>query len=311
MEIIEDLKSKNCIVTSELLSAMLDVWPEHQNYVNKSFAARDESVLQSTELISQKIKGLVGDKMKVFCQDYRWTCEKLLEEELHFRRHGEYRFSKLSDVIDQVYNDNEYMKPYLNGLLLSQVFWGNHTHVFDYYLKKFLPLLPDNTDHLEIGPGHGLFLYFAAEEPNVSTITGWDISPTSIQETGAALDILKVQKSANLNVVDMMETSKDDGCYDSIVLSEILEHIENPILALSSLKKNLSANGHVFINVPINSPAPDHIYLLKTPEEAVEMVETAGYQVMDKAFFPAGGYSLEKARKNDLTVSCAIIAKAK
>ncbi len=238
-----------------------------------------------------------------------WTCQKLLDEELHFRRNGTYRFSKISDVIEQIYNKQSYMQPYLNGLLLSQVMWSNHATVFDYYMRHFLPRLANDTRHLEVGPGHGLFLYFAQQSPNISSVTGWDISETSIKETQAALQTLGAHKdNLSLQVTDIMSPPKDAGQFDSIVLSEILEHIEDPHTALKTIKKHLSPKGLLFVNVPINSPAPDHIYLLETPEQSLNLVKDAGYTIIDHGFFTTGNVPLEKAQKNKITISAVIIA---
>jgi hypothetical protein len=77
---------------------------------------------------------------------------------------------------------------------------------------------------------------------------------------------------------------------------------------LRGLRQHLAPRGRLFVNVPVNSPAPDHIYLLRTPEEAVEMVRSSGYDVLDHRFFPMTGHTEAKARKNKLTISCVIVA---
>ena len=67
-------------------------------------------------------------------------------------------------------------------------------------------------------------------------------------------------------------------------------------------------NGRAFINVPLNSPAPDHIYLFREPDEVYGMIEQAGYQIEETRCFPATGFTLEKARRLNTTISCAVIA---
>lgn len=288
-------QSEDYPAIEELTSQLVSVWPEHQKYISNSFADRDAALLDSTEQIAAKILRLAGTNLEDFCKDYRWTCERLLEEELFFRRNGCYRFSSLSDVIDKVYNNKDYMHKYLNGLLLSQAIWHNHADVFDFYIRYYLPRLPSEARHLEVGPGHGLFLYFATQVRNIKSVAGWDISQTAIDSTREALQALGVEKHVNLEVADIMCPPGSDVKFDSIVVSEVLEHIENPHNALLSLRKCLSDEGLLFVNVPVNSPAPDHIYLLKTPEESVELLEAAGYKVKEAAFFPLGGEYLGKS----------------
>jgi hypothetical protein len=65
----------------------------------------------------------------------------------------------------------------------------------------------------------------------------------------------------------------------------------------------------LWIHVPVNSPAPDHIYLLRTPEDAVELVRRAGFEPVDTAFYPMTGQSLERARKHAFTISVVIAAR--
>lgn len=296
--------------TNALYLAITDVWPDHRKYLKNTFSQRSAEVAESVEKIASLIIKLTGKNLNSFCHDYKWTCEKLLEEELHFRRYGTYRLSTLKESMEHVYSRPDFMRPYLNGLLLSQVAWDNHACVFDYYLRNFLPLLPKNTRHLEIGPGHGLFLYFASQHPSVKSSHAWDVSETAIDQTKKALEML-ASKPCNLMVADIHSPPQIKNKFNSIVLSEILEHLENPIDALKGLKKFLTYDGKIFINVPVNSPAPDHIFLLKTPKEALDLLKKAGYKIEASKFFPAGGYNLEKALKKKVTISCGIIASLK
>ena len=63
------------------------------------------------------------------------------------------------------------------------------------------------------------------------------------------------------------------------------------------------------INAPVNSPAPDHLALFKTPEEIVDLVGAAGFEVIDTLFSPPSGSTLERARKLNLAISTVIVAK--
>ena len=67
------------------------VWPEHEAFIAKSLPADDHAELLHAEQVANLILPLMGEESEKFIADYRWTCERLLEEELHFQRHGEYR----------------------------------------------------------------------------------------------------------------------------------------------------------------------------------------------------------------------------
>ncbi len=94
----------------------------------------------------------------------------------------------------------------------------------------------------------------------------------------------------------MNPVGKDGRRFGSVVLSEILEHLEDPVGALRAAAAWMRPGAWLWVNVPVNSPAPDHIFLLRTPEEAVELVRTAGFTPVDTAFYPMTGRTLDEAR---------------
>ena len=73
----------------------------------------------------------------------------------------------------------------------------------------------------------------------------------------------------------------DAARFDEIAVSEVLEHIEHPGQALSALRETLAPGGLIFINVPLNSPAPDHIYLLRSEAEARALITSAGLEIVE------------------------------
>jgi hypothetical protein len=79
-------------------------------------------------------------------------------------------------------------------------------------------------------------------------------------------------------------------------------------VALAFLRKALRPEGRIFINVPLNSPSPDHIYLFSTPEELTAMVEAAGFRVVSTEMFATQGRKLAAAMANRISVSTGIIA---
>ena len=92
-------------------------------------------------------------------------------------------------------------------------------------------------------------------------------------------------------------------------MSEILEHLEDPVAAMIAASRHLKPGGHLWVNVPANSPAPDHIFLVDGLDHAVALAEQAGLEVVEKAAFPMSGASLEKAVKRKLAVSCVVLAR--
>lgn len=299
---------EKCPSLRRLISAQLSVWPDHKRYLDARFLEDDEDFLQRTEQVASLVTTLIGHEVEKYCQDYAWMCSNFVEEELYFRRHHKYRHTSFAEVNAEVYARPEYMARYVNGILLSLIFWRNHARAIDIYRTHFLTNNRPDFCHLEVGPGHGLFLAFAARHRNCAHAVGWDVSDSSLAATKHALSTLNV-KGVILEKRDIMETTAPRTPFDSIMINEVLEHLEDPRGALETLVRCLKPSGRIFINVPVNSPAPDHIYLWTMPEHAVRMITEAGLEVERSEFLPMTGHTLARARALKTGISVVVIAR--
>jgi 2-polyprenyl-3-methyl-5-hydroxy-6-metoxy-1,4-benzoquinol methylase len=298
-----------------IAQAVTAAWPEHAGFIGKSLSGRSDAVLDVSERLSDAILKLapsIEGGIPTLVADYRFLCEEIvLPEEMYFRRNDRYRLSSFEDANRECYANAPFMDRYMNGLLLSDVLWSNHAHAFAYFVDQYLTHLPEGARHLEIGPGHGLLLYFAAASGRLSKIAGWDVSPTSIAKTQHALDLLGVTAPVDLTLQDLFAAPApgEDALFDGIVMSEILEHLEQPVAALQSAALWLAPGGHLWINVPANSPAPDHIFLFDGLDHAQAIAREAGLEVIDAVAFPMSGTTLARAEKHKLSISCSVLAR--
>jgi hypothetical protein len=93
------------------------------------------------------------------------------------------------------------------------------------------------------------------------------------------------------------------------VLSEVLEHLERPKEAIEIIGQLLKPDGSVWINVPANGPAPDHLFLVRSPAEVAALVEAAGLKIEREAAFPLAGSNLDRALRQQLPISCCVTAR--
>lgn len=291
-----------------ICAAVLDVWPEHQQFLSLRFADPAESALPIAEEMAGLVVRIVGNDLPEFADSYRWTCEALIAEDLYFRRTGGYRWTSFEDVYRDVYSRPDYMQKYLRGLLLSQVLWANQATAFHFYVERFLARLKSGADCLEIGPGHGLLMYFAARSPLIGSITGWDVSESSLAMTRHTLETIGVQHPFILELHNILEPPSVSGAYDAVVVSEVLEHLDRPEVALATVFQALKPGGLAFFNVPINSPAPDHIYHWGGASEVEELVRSVGFTIVESDAAPTTGYSLERALRRKVTINSLIVA---
>jgi 2-polyprenyl-3-methyl-5-hydroxy-6-metoxy-1,4-benzoquinol methylase len=299
------------------VSEVLRLWPDHERYIEKSLVVRDSDLMAHSERLSEIIgklaKSMAGG-LPALVGDYRFLCEQIvLPEELHFRRTGQYRLDNFEDAFRTVYNDRPFMTRYMNGLLISDVLWVNHCRGLQHYAESFLTSLKPGADLLEIGPGHGLLLYLACSNPRIGSVSAWDISEASLQLSRHALQVLGVSRSVKFEMRNIFDPSimdqENEGLFDAVVLSEVLEHLEKPEQAVRVLRHLCKPSGRVWINVPANSPAPDHLYLVKEPEQAEALVRSEGFNVVDSAHFPMTGATLERAIKQRLTITCIVVGE--
>lgn len=296
--------------SARLVEAVLRAFPEHAAYLAKSFRDRSATTNQMAEKTAGLILELGGGNFERLVSGYLWICKMVMEEELYFRREGKYRNTSFAEVDAAVYQNSREMGLYMDGLLATEVLWVQHARCMDFYVNTFLPRLSEGYRHLEIGPGHGILFYYAALDPRCGTLEGWDISPASLGQTTHCLSRLGVAREFLLVPKNVMEEPPDRAeLYDSVVISEVLEHLENPLLALRNLSRLISRRGHLYVNVPVNAPAVDHITLLRTPEEAVDLVEKSGFIVDEILFAPVAGCPLSKARRIQGSVSVALSAR--
>lgn len=298
----------NCPSTASIVAAVIAQWPDHERYLTKGFKARSPEQLETTEMLSRAALTLEGDRLGELAANYQWTCDRLREEELHFHRHGGYRLATFEEADREVYSNAEYMERYVDGLLLSQILWFNHVGSCDFFMRRAPELIKPGARFLEIGPGHGLMTYLALRQFGMSQAVAWDLSAVSIEHTRAALSKLGFD-NVTCEVRDAMSIQPGEREFDFIVLSEVLEHIEDPAPVVAKLRTLLPDDGLIFINVPINSPSPDHIYLMETPEDAQRLLTDNGFKIVDCAMFATQGTKLERAVKNRVSVSVNMFAR--
>jgi 2-polyprenyl-3-methyl-5-hydroxy-6-metoxy-1,4-benzoquinol methylase len=300
---------------STLTDAVLEQWPEHQQYLSINYAERDPDLLRHSERLSKmiiKLAPTLNGGLPGLASDYRFLCEKIvLPEEIYFRRNNEqYRLQKFSDALATVYSNKEFMTRYMNGLLVSDVIWINHCRCIRHYVEQFLPSLVSGAHLLEIGPGHGLLLCLASEDSRVRVISAWDVSDASISSSRHSIEVLGAEKNIELQKRDIFDPlSATHERFDAVVFSEVLEHMEYPEQAVRALFQFCKPGGKVWINVPANSPAPDHLYLVTELKEAVDLIAGVGFEIVDAVSYPMSGTTLEKAVRQKLTVSCVVIGR--
>jgi 2-polyprenyl-3-methyl-5-hydroxy-6-metoxy-1,4-benzoquinol methylase len=290
---------------STLVQRTLDLYPAYGRFLEKRFHNVSVGELDVCEALSADILKLAGRDLDTYCLGFDHICKIQREEEVYFRRYGDYRLKTFAQAYADVYSNKPYMTKYMHGLLLTQVLWSNHTQSIDFYEKVFLKGIPATAKLLEVGPGHGLLFAKACRALASGQVTGWDISEASLEDTQHSLDALQIPKGYSLVARDLM--APGEGSFDAIVFSEVLEHMEHPDAALRALASNLRKDGQLYINVPLNSPAPDHLFLIRSTAQLEAFVDANGMRIVTKKYLPATNYTLEQAERHALTITACVV----
>jgi 2-polyprenyl-3-methyl-5-hydroxy-6-metoxy-1,4-benzoquinol methylase len=136
-----------------------------------------------------------------------------------------------------------YVKDHKNSLISSGLLMNNAKNYNKLIFQKICPYIQNGTN-LEIGPGTG----------NFSTLIQ-DVSKklTIVDEKKASIEYLKKKFRNNKKITiiknDLFNLNFQKH-FDTIILLNVLEHIENDIKAVEKLLLMLKKNGILIIQVP-------------------------------------------------------------
>ena len=94
-----------------------------------------------------------------------------------------------------------------------------------------------------------------------------------------------------------------------VILSHLLEHLEDPARALRSIREWLPKDGMIFVNIPVNAPLPDHLILLRDPNEAHRLIESNGFRVVESSSHTTEAIPMARALKRKSAITCSILAE--
>ncbi|MFZ6024737.1 MAG: class I SAM-dependent methyltransferase [Bacteroidota bacterium] len=295
-------------LVDELVSYITNENPFQKKFLIQSFNDIDTNHLDS---LNEYLKFCIsnGIELSFIAKSYNFIVKETFKEQIFFNKHKRYRYSSYREVAGSVYMDPEYMKKYMYGLAITAFLWKQHQlmHVF------FEKVLPNNKkgSFLEIGSGHGYYFLKALTKTSFDDFTAIDISPTSVEMTKAIVTKSidpSLNKKWNIYECDFlkMETNK---IYDGLVMGEVLEHVENPYAFLRKIYDLVNSESFVYITTCANAPEIDHLYLFKNASEVIELVQSAGFAIVEKLIVPYSNFTLEETIEKELPLNIALTLK--
>ena len=194
---------------------------------------------------------------------------------------GHYAHSSFAEVYADHYSQNETMADYLWGVFLTNFLWEHHVHIALFFRDRFLNSLSPASQLVEIAPGHGGWGAWALSVLPEARLTGFDISPASIEIAASICRAAGLEGRATFeerNVLDLHDSPAASA--DGLICSLLVEHLERPEQLFAVIQRILKPKGLGFVVAALTAAQVDHIYEFRYESELVKLCEEHGLRVL-------------------------------
>lgn len=188
-----------------------------------------------------------------------------------YEKTGQYPSASHAEADRAVYQNTGVMTEYMSSLLLTQFLWPHHLAVVRFFRDRFVPLLNDDCQILEMAPGHGFFGRLVLEKKGWARLLGIDISPHAIDLATLLAQAEGQAGRAQYRQGDALARTPFFTECNAIIAGELLEHLDQPQLLIDAISRQLSKGGYAFITAAITAAAADHVHEFKSQEEVLEL----------------------------------------
>lgn len=207
---------------------------------------------------------------------YAALLKEMVELQALYARTGRYPHTAFAEVQTSVYAQPDRMRLHLEALALAQFLWIDQWERFAFYSRWIGQQA--SRQHLEIGPGHGLYLAKAVRRlgPAGCAFTAVDVSPASLATARAMAG-----PDVSFVAADFLEWQPPTR-FDSLTMGEVLEHVEDPPAFLAKARECLQTGAQAFVSAPLHAPMPDHIFPFADVPALRQLLYSAGFRIRDE-----------------------------
>lgn len=251
-----------------------------------------------------------GDTIEHLAECYLGFIQDIMEEQFYFIENRHYRYSSSEEVNSFFYQNTSYMEYYMKGLAISTYLLESHRKCREWFCEK-ISSFSSGKYWLDAGVGHGEYLQLAVSHTDYEHYLGIDISPTCVQMCREMMEQRNPKGSKNIDIEEQDFFQYNGPVCDTVILGEILEHVEAPQAFLKKLYEITNKGSFIYITTVVNCPQKDHIHLFRNVEEIEGLYEESGFKICDRLVCPTNGYTIEKALKKQTAIITAHIIKKK
>jgi SAM-dependent methyltransferase len=250
-----------------------EVWPKGRQAFGPAWA--EEVVDNVTRLFGTEEDG--GWERAI--RGYAEFALDAMRNQKFFETNGRYRWSRLADIHGRYYESEEHMmKNYLPGMWLSHYLWPHHFRMLSFFREEVRAQAPNPSLFYDVGIGTGMYSREMLKIFSAVRGKGFDISEYSARFTTRALKAYGLESRYEVSLGNIFTAPVPAQKADFVVSQEVLEHLEDPDRFLRILRE--MAKDKAYITAAINAGHTDHIYLFRSAEEVVAMLERAGWKIL-------------------------------
>lgn len=264
---------------------VLDYYKTHEQIIYHSIKTLMKMKKDNLQPFKQDILSFVNFKHPNNPLElYRKRVQKLSEQQKNFNLVHQYPAKKTSDVQSinrEVYN---------LSLLLSIITTLHRFEIFEQFIL-YLSKQNQTSNHiLSVGVGTGYELKLLYDHINHPKIQAFDSSEDTILYAKDLLTFFKYP--TNCLHFDTFPLESENGIdqyrntFDMVLAVEILEHLENPNMAITNLIKTLHGSGTFFLTMAINIAQEDHIYMCDSINHARSLVTNNNLRIIHEHIAP-------------------------
>lgn len=307
----------------EIKTSYPNLWKVVQEITNQSLFQK-KAVMRLLDSADQRFfhfaEDVVNRMLKIvapqfshehLAKTYLWYTKTIKVEELFFSKQGHYRYSDYGEVYEKVYGRDDYMKAYVVGLGMTQIFWSNHYEIIKFFQDEFIPRVKLFRQGAEIGVGHGIFhAEFLRGCPSMRSKL-LDISPVSLEMTQQMI----AASGLDPDLVEPIQcdVQKDipiaDGSLDALLMGELIEHIQHGEKVMKTMSAKLKPTGYCYFSTAANSPAEDHILLFRSIQEIRDFLDRNGWQIVKEHVGTIGKLSVEESERKGYNINYAAVLR--
>lgn len=274
------MKKNPVVLFNDLL---LKIAPYMRGIVDEQQKAfGDQWVKDFSETLDRMFKG-EEHKLRGAIEGYIRYTMKAKKLQLRFEQERVYRPQSFDQVVENVYHERQYLfGTYFPGILIGHYLWRDHYLQYRYFLDEFVPLIASSATprFCDIGVGTGFFTRLALAADERIEGFSYEISEHALAFTKAHLEAFGLAERWQYEVRNITDDPPEKQ-WPFIVSVEVLEHLEDPVKFLGSLRKMLLPGGKGFISAALTAPTIDHIYLYESCDQIAEQLKQAGFAVLD------------------------------